>query len=684
MMPLAWADLEDGLIAHYKFDGYLEDSSGYNHYGSGNFIPTNGKFGKPEHAIRFDHTQNVISVSDSNEFRDFSGFTVSAWMSSYDGGILIQQGGLCPQEGRSFEFGIIERQLKLSVYNEDQIAEIVSGESTLLNGNWHHIAAVFDQGQMALYIDGKEASKTYDAPFTVMGNSSDRVSIGHLYSYCDDTEEGYADKQYAFEGTVDELRVYRRALSDNEIQEICCKPVAVFKCQQRYDEMTQRWLAQCDAKASYDQDGGQIQRYFWEVSDGQAATGPQKTFYFDDSPAVSTSCSQSSQTHQISLTVVDDENQNSEKAKQQFNTPVGPAVQFTCQPASGEALPGEQVKCDGRQSADPCGNGIKRYEWKTSDGQTDSSAYTSFTFNSPCDYDISLTVTNDTGQKGHQDKKYSVSKPTAQLDNISTRAYVGKGDNSTIAGFIIGGTGMVNTIIKCEALPSIDPLGIQLDPYMALKAIDRHSNYWVNIANNDNWLTGSNTSQILPYLGQSPPPTLAALGTSLNAGVYTVVVNPSPNNDSTALGIVSVNDIGKLFPGDTAKFINISTRALVSDGVKNVVAGFIIGGTGKLKVVVKAIGQGLRPGINTDLDPMIELWRISAPRQKIATNDDWEDDGQASQIPVHLRPQHRLDAALFRELAAGAYTVEVRPKNSSAGVGLVGVDVLEEQYASCH
>jgi len=66
MMLLAWADLEDGLIAHYKFDGNLEDSSGYNHYGSGNFIPTNGKFGKPEHAIRFDQTQNVISVSDSN------------------------------------------------------------------------------------------------------------------------------------------------------------------------------------------------------------------------------------------------------------------------------------------------------------------------------------------------------------------------------------------------------------------------------------------------------------------------------------------------------------------------------------------------------------------------------------------------------------------------------------------
>lgn len=56
----------------------------------------------------------------------------------------------------------------------------------------------------------------------------------------------------------------------------------------------------------------------------------------------------------------------------------------------------------------------------------------------------------------------------------------------------------------------------------------------------------------------------------------------------------------------------------------------------------------------------------------VATNDNWRDDSaSASRLQAEgLAPANDLEAALDKSLAGGAYTVVVRGKNNSTGIGL--------------
>ncbi|MGE3843808.1 MAG: LamG-like jellyroll fold domain-containing protein, partial [Vicinamibacterales bacterium] len=79
------------------------------------------------------------------------------------------------------------------------------GGPDIADGGWHHISAVFDQGVKRLYVDGILVTQaTADAP--VAANDL-RVRVGHNEEY------PVAD----LGGVIDDLRIYRRALSSEEI-----------------------------------------------------------------------------------------------------------------------------------------------------------------------------------------------------------------------------------------------------------------------------------------------------------------------------------------------------------------------------------------------------------------------------------------------------------------------------------
>jgi hypothetical protein len=82
------------------------------------------------------------------------------------------------------------------------------GSNSMNDGAWHHIVAVRDaaENEIRLYVDGVEedsSSATYSAGFEA---SSTALNIGHLMS------------GFNFDGTLDEVALYNRALSAGEIQ----------------------------------------------------------------------------------------------------------------------------------------------------------------------------------------------------------------------------------------------------------------------------------------------------------------------------------------------------------------------------------------------------------------------------------------------------------------------------------
>lgn len=119
-----------------------------------------------------------------------------------------------------------------------------------------------------------------------------------------------------------------------------------------------------------------------------------------------------------------------------------------------------------------------------------------------------------------------------------------------------------------------------------------------------------------------------------------------------------------------ARLLNISTRARVQTDDNVLIGGFIITGSVPKEVIVRAIGPSLGAAFPGRLaDPTLELFQQGNP-VAIGSNDDWMEN-KAEVEATMLAPTDNAESALVRTLDPGAYTVIVRGKNRTTGVGVV-------------
>jgi hypothetical protein len=106
---------------------------------------------------------------------------------------------------------------------------LLSGNTVVTDGNLHHVAVTYDapSGTMRLYLDGHLDAETMFAPGTLPDTHTLPASIGA------DLSDVGSNAQFFFDGLIDELELYNRALSASEIQAIFlagsagkCKPDA--------------------------------------------------------------------------------------------------------------------------------------------------------------------------------------------------------------------------------------------------------------------------------------------------------------------------------------------------------------------------------------------------------------------------------------------------------------------------
>jgi hypothetical protein len=122
------------------------------------------------------------------------------------------------------------------------------------------------------------------------------------------------------------------------------------------------------------------------------------------------------------------------------------------------------------------------------------------------------------------------------------------------------------------------------------------------------------------------------------------------------------------------QLLNIATRADVEADPNTLIGGFIVTGSAPKKVAIRALGPSLASsGIANFLpDPVLELH--DATGQLLTLNDDWQQAGNATDIPVPLQPKQSAESVILTTLAPGTgYTAIVRGKGAAAGVALVEV-----------
>ncbi len=131
----------------------------------------------------------------------------------------------------------------------------------------------------------------------------------------------------------------------------------------------------------------------------------------------------------------------------------------------------------------------------------------------------------------------------------------------------------------------------------------------------------------------------------------------------------------------SSPLINVSTRTtLAANG--SAITGFVIGGSGVRRVLIRAVGPGLAPfGVTNPLtNPSIMLWRGS---QQIGGNDDYASGSAVdttlpatfNRVGAFTLPANSRDAALVTTLEPGAYTAQIR-----GGTATETGEVLLEVY----
>lgn len=126
----------------------------------------------------------------------------------------------------------------------------------------------------------------------------------------------------------------------------------------------------------------------------------------------------------------------------------------------------------------------------------------------------------------------------SDLGNISTRGFVGNGDDILIGGFIIGSRNTANVVLRALG-PSLGVAGVAgalNDPKLTL-----YDGNGVALGSNDNW-QDSPAAADLELLGLAPTdPAESATLTTLSPGSYTAVVQSA--DGATGVGLVEVYNL---------------------------------------------------------------------------------------------------------------------------------------------
>lgn len=255
------------------------------------------------------------------------------------------------------------------------------------------------------------------------------------------------------------------------------------------------------------------------------------------------------------------------------------------------------------------------------------------------------------------------------LVNVSTRGWVGQGEQTLRAGFIIKGSQPRTLLIKGEGA-IMNVRNAITNPRLSVKKIDG-----TEVTSNDNW-RDSIDGGLISLLAKPAADAEAALITTLAPGLY--VAELSNVDTQNGQGLIGVTDVRAFLPPPDAEtqhgqgLINLSTRGWIGSTPESnmMTAGFIIRGQQPVRVLVKAEGPIL--GTPDALaDPLLRLTRLDG--EFIAKNDNWQDHPTAREVAKLAPPSNDKESALIVELPPGIYLATLQSANNAEGLGLLAI-----------
>jgi len=205
-----------GLVGYWKFDEgsgtTAYDSSGYNNHGTLYNNPTwvEGKMGN---ALDLDGVDDYVSLGTSDVLAPNTGLTISAWIkpdTTSEYGDILCKGFYGPDYDYTF---VVADDVYTALRFQGDGYPWVQGPNGLVGsislGSWQYVALTYDRtsGYAYVYINGERYLVPFDNPVT----GDFILSSWNAFIGCNWVSQNY------FNGTIDEVRIYNRALSQAEI-----------------------------------------------------------------------------------------------------------------------------------------------------------------------------------------------------------------------------------------------------------------------------------------------------------------------------------------------------------------------------------------------------------------------------------------------------------------------------------
>jgi hypothetical protein len=207
-------DINNDLVAYYPFTGNPGDSSGY---GNNAFVYgptlTSDRFGRANSAYNFNGSNYIAAPSQGWINFPTSSFSLNAWINmnaiqpnSYNGVLTKGNNGHF-----IYQLGVDSSTSAGEFGGQNYLMDFTHLRATqpMAPNNWYNLSMIIDRdsNQVRLYVNGS-LSQTYanGAIATEDISSPDSLRIG--------VER---DQLFHFNGKIDDIRIYKRALNNAEI-----------------------------------------------------------------------------------------------------------------------------------------------------------------------------------------------------------------------------------------------------------------------------------------------------------------------------------------------------------------------------------------------------------------------------------------------------------------------------------
>ncbi|HVU56212.1 MAG TPA: LamG-like jellyroll fold domain-containing protein [Puia sp.] len=218
-------DLSRGLLAYYPFNGTAADVSGHGNNGAlfNGVQPTTDRQGRPNSAYLFDGVDDYIQIPGANNLNPSGALSIALFFSPARSGQQTLLGkidntnGVGSQFRMGMDFSSYSGVL-FGVYPVTNGCAVppsngayVNTGSPLVKDQWYCLVGTFENGVQKIYLNGVLVqSKT--AAWSVLNQCPNAgIQIGRWWS---------GDLQ-AFQGKIDELRIYDRAINQDEVNALC-------------------------------------------------------------------------------------------------------------------------------------------------------------------------------------------------------------------------------------------------------------------------------------------------------------------------------------------------------------------------------------------------------------------------------------------------------------------------------